>query len=271
MKKSVIGGLAAGIMLAVGSGASAVAVEDGKSDLAVLHGIPGLTVDVYVNNALTLDDFAPGDLAGPLSLDPGDYEVAITASDAADASSPVLGPITISLAANMSYTAVAHLDASGDPTVGLFTNDNSATAAGEGRLTVRHVAAAPAVDILADGAAVFTGLENPDEVMADLPVGTYSAAVALEGTTDPVIGPAPVTLTEGVNTIVYAWGSAGDGSLALAVQNVDTMMNAPGGVFAGSAPLSGSQNDLPVGLIVLAGLALVGAGIAGRAVVISRR
>ncbi len=271
MRKSVIGGLAAGIMLAVGSGASAVAVEDGKSDLSVLHGIPDLTVDVYVNDALTLDDFAPSDLAGPLSLDPGDYEVAIRASDAEATDAPLLGPITITLAADMSYTAVAHLDAAAAPTVSLFTNDISATSAGEGRLTVRHVAAAPAVDILADGSAVFTGLENPDEVKADLPVGTYSAAVAVAGTTDPVIGPAPVTIDEGVNTIVYAWGNVGEDSLALAVQTVDTTMSAPSGVPAGSAPMSSDGGSVPIGLIVVAGLALVGAGFAGRVAVTSRR
>lgn len=140
MKKLAITGLAVGVLLAAGASAPAMAVDSGKSDLSVLHGVPGLTVDVYVNGVNTLDD-----------------------------SAPVLGPIDITLAADMSYTAVAHLDAAAAPTVSLFTNDISATAAGEGRLTVRHVAAAPAVDILADGSAVFTSLENPDEVMADLP------------------------------------------------------------------------------------------------------
>ncbi|GAA4376405.1 hypothetical protein GCM10023152_21340 [Agromyces bauzanensis] len=46
------------------------------------------------NDEPTLDDFAPGDLAGPLELPAGTYTVAITAADAADASSPAIGPIT---------------------------------------------------------------------------------------------------------------------------------------------------------------------------------
>ena len=39
--------------------------------LSVLHGVPGLTVDVWVDGKLTLDDFEPGTLAGPLKLDDG--------------------------------------------------------------------------------------------------------------------------------------------------------------------------------------------------------
>lgn len=269
MRKSAITGLAVGVALAAGASLPAAAVDSGKSDLSVLHGIPGLTVDVYVNGVNTLDDFAPGTLAGPLSLDPGVYTVAITASDAVDDSAPVLGPIDITLAADMSYTAVAHLKADDSPTVSLFTNDISATAAGEGRLTVRHVAGAPAVDVLANGAVAFPNLTNPNEAMADLPVATYSAAVNLEGTDTTVIGPVDVTLAEGVNTIVYAWGSAADENLTVAVQTVDTMMGAPAGVTAGNAPLN-NDSSLPIGLIALAGLALVGAGVAGR-VAISRR
>ena len=270
MRKSVIAGLATGVMLVGIAGAPALAAEPGQAELSVLHGVPATTVDVYVNGALTLDDFAPGTLTDPIALPPGDYTVALTAPDAADDSAPIIPAVTVTLAADMSYTAVAHLDAGGAPMLSLFTNDTSATASGEGRLTVRHVAAAPAVDILADGAAAFTNLENPNEVMADLPVATYSAAVALTGTTDPVIGPADVPITEGVNTIVYAWGSAADANLALAVQTVDTDMGAPSGVSAGTAPVP-MNNAAPIALIVVAALALAGAGLATRAAVTSRR
>ena len=55
----------------------------------------------------------------------------------------------------------------------------------------------PAVDVLAGGEPVFTRPHNPNEAKADLPAGTVSAAVALAGTTDPVIGPADVPVTEG--------------------------------------------------------------------------
>ena len=145
MKKTLIAGIGAGALVALGAVAPATAAE-GNAMLSVLHGVPDLTVDVYVNDELTLDDFAPGDLAGPLELPAGTYSVAITASDAADASSPAIGPVDLPLDAGGNYTAVAHLDAEGTPTATLFTNDVSDIAAGQGRLTVRHTAAAPAVD-----------------------------------------------------------------------------------------------------------------------------
>jgi hypothetical protein len=236
MKKILIAGIGAGALVALGAVAPATAAEDAAM-LSVLHGVPDLTVDVYVNDELTLDDFAPGDLAGPLELPAGTYSVAITAADAADASSPAIGPVDLPLDAGGNYTAVAHLDAEGNPTATLFTNNVSDIPAGQGRLTVRHTAAAPAVDVLAGGQAVVTNLSNPSEQTLDLAPGTVSAAVAATGTTEPVIGPADVTVAEGALTIVYAWGSLEDENLALAVQNVTGMHSSPGGVPAGSAGL----------------------------------
>jgi hypothetical protein len=236
MRKTLIVGVAAGALVALAGIAPANAADD-VAQLSVLHGVPGLTVDVYVNGDLTLDNFEPGDLAGPLELAPGTYTVAITASDATDASSPAIGPVDLPLEGGKNYTAVAHLDAAGTPTATLFTNDISTVGAGEGRLTVRHVAAAPAVDILAGGTPVITNLTNPNESLLTLPAGTVSASVAATGTTDPVIGPADVNVAEGTNTIVYAWGSLADANLALAVQTIDGLHSNPDGVPAGSAGL----------------------------------
>ncbi len=278
MRKSLIASVAAGTVLAAFIAAPAFSVEEGTTELSVLHGIPDLTVDVYVNGELTLDDFAPGDLAGPLVLDPGTYTVAITAADAMDDSAPVLGLIDLPLEDGMSYTAAAHLLADGTPTASLFTNDISETADSEGRLTVRHAAAAPAVDIWVNGDVLFPGLENPNEVMGDVPADTYEAAVSLAGTETVVLGPADVPIEAGVNTIVYAWGSAEAGNLALAIQTVATTPAAP--VMEESAPVAseepaaeevvddeeGSDNTA---LIIAIVAALAAAGVVG--VVVAKR
>ena len=266
MRTRLLAGSVAGLALVL-AGALPASAAEGDASLSVLHGVPGLTVDVWVNGERTLDDFEPGDLAGPLMLKPGTYTVAITASDAADDSAPAIGPVDLPLAANMSYTAVAHLMADGTPTATLFTNDISTTKAGEGRLTVRHVAAAPAVDILAGGTPVITNLENPKESILNLAAGTVPAAVAATGTTDPVIGPADVAVKEGVNTIVYAWGSLADSNLALAVQTIDGLHSAPAGVPSGELGLADQSST--TALWMIAGVMLVAVG--GAAVAARRR
>ncbi|MEO8282809.1 MAG: DUF4397 domain-containing protein, partial [Pseudarthrobacter sp.] len=69
---------------------------------------------------------------------------------------------------------------------------------------------------------VIEGLTNPDEETLTLAAGTVSASVAAAGTTVPLIGPADVQVTEGKNTIVYAWGSLAENTLGVAVQVVDS-------------------------------------------------
>jgi hypothetical protein len=266
VRTRILSGAAIGAIALVTVASPAVAATDGAK-LSVLHGIPGLTVDVYVDNALTLDDFEPGDLAGPLDLPAGTYSVAITAADAPDASNPAIGPIDLTLAAGGNYTAVAHLTEAGQPGATLFSNDISRTAAGEGRLTVRHTAAAPAVDVLAGGSAVISGLSNPNEKVLNLPAGTVSAFVAAAGTTQPVIGPSDVNVAEGANTIVYAWGSLQSGNLALAVQTIEGLHSAPGGIPAGSAGLAAEGNSSALWF----GLAGVLALLAGTVLLVRRR
>ena len=256
MRKILSIGIAAGALIALVGVTPATAAE-GDAKLSVFHGVPGQTVDVYVNGDLTLDNFEPGDLAGPLELAPGTYTVAITDSAAANASMPIIGPVDLDLAANMNYTAVAHLDAAGAATATLFTNDISTLAAGEGRLTVRHVAAAPAVDVLAGGTPVITNLVNPDESLLTLPAGTISASVAATGTTAPVIGPADVNVAEGVNTIVYAWGSLTGTSLALGVQTITGLHSTPDSIPAGEAGLAATNQPTDPAALWLGGSTLV--------------
>lgn len=252
--------LSLGLTLA-GTAAPAMAAptDDGGGGamLSVLHGVPELTVDVYVNGEPTLDDFAPGELAGPLEVPAGEHEITITAADAEDDSEPVIGPVTVTLEDGGNYTAAAHLDADGQPTATAFANDTTALEAGQGRLTVRHIAAAPAVDVWANGDVAVEGLENPNEESLAVPASTVEAAVSLAGETDPVLGPEDVEVTEGAATIVYAWGSAEDGSLALATQTVTGMDSAPGGVPTGNTQVPAGQQAtwLVLGAGALAALA----------------
>jgi len=259
MRARLLAGTVAGALVALGLAAGPASAAD-DAQLSVFHGVPGLTVDVYVDGKLTLDDFKPGKMAGPLDLPAGTYTVAITAADAKDDSKPAIGPVDLKLAAGKNYTAVAHLGTDGKPTATLFTNDTSTTKAGQGRITVRHVANAPAVDVLAGKDAVISGLENPDEKVLDLPAGTVSASVVAAGTTKPaLLGPAAVKVTEGTNTILYAWGdaTADPSTLALATQMIDGLHGNPSGVQAGELGLA-ADHDAPAWPYALGALAVLG-------------
>ena len=74
---------------------------------------------------------------------------------------------SVALPAGANASLVANLDATGTPVLNTFVNDTAAAAPGEGRVVVRHTAAAPAVDVLANGTPVFTDLTNPNSVQAD--------------------------------------------------------------------------------------------------------
>ncbi len=174
----------------------------------------------------------------------------------------MIGPVTVTLAAGGNYTATANLDAEGSPTANFYTNDVSTVEAGKSRLTVRHTAAAPAVDVLAGGAPVVENLSNPGEATLTTDPGTIAAAVAATGTTAPVIGPADLTLAEGTATIVYAWGSLEAGNLALATQVIEGLHSDPSavpGAQAGPAAQDNTGTILgagAVGLVLLSGAAV---------------
>lgn len=256
MRRALAATAAGGLALATAFLGAASASAADTAAVYVVHGIPDTPVDVYVNGALTLDDFQPETVAGPLDLAPGTYDVAITLADATDASSPLL-TAKADLAAGDNVSLVANLDASGNPTVNPFVNDVSTVAAGQSRVVVRHVAAAPAVDVRAGGAVVLSDVTNPNAGSLTVPAGTVSADVTLAGTDTVVIGPADLTLAEGTATFVHAVGSAEAGTLGLVSFTVSGLHSAPGGVPAGTGP-SGNAWAVPVaGLVLAGGLALL--------------
>ena len=249
----------AGIIAAAGllAGTGVAAAEE-TGTVHVVHGIPGLTVDVWVDGAVALDDFAPLTAQGPIRLPAGEHEIAITAADAADASDPILSA-TAAVPAGGAVSLVAHLSESGDPTVSPFVDDFSAVPAGQARLVVRHTAAAPAVDVRAGGEVVLSDVTNGAQGALVVPAGTVSADVVLAGTDTVALGPADLTLAEGTVTVVHAVGSAEDGTLGLVSFVAEGMSSAPTGVPAGEGP---AQLLPTVALVaaLLAGLGLVVVG-----------
>lgn len=236
---------------------SAAGAQD-AARIHLIHGIPDTNVDVAAGGDVVIPDFAFGDtqdlssfagqtLPGVQVLLAGTDTVAI---DVGDLALPDTGNIT----------AIAHLDGEGTPTVSIFSNDTSEIAAGNGRLVVRHTAAAPAVDILANGDVAFANVPNGDEGSADLPTGTISASVVPAGATEPVvIGPADLPIAEGTSLVVYAVGSLDDGTLTVLTEAIEGLGALPAAVNTGNSPVS-DGGSTPIALIAagLVGVALVG-------------
>jgi hypothetical protein len=226
----------------------------------LIHGIPGVDVDVEAGGENVFEGFSFRDtqdlsalagetLTGLKVKAAGTDDVAIDAGD-------------VALPASGNYSVIAHLGADGTPTLGVFENDTSTIEAGNGRLIVRHTAAAPAVDVKANGDVAFSNLTNGNEAKADLPAGTISAEVVPTGADEPVvIGPADLPINDGEALIVFAVGSLDDGTVDVITESITGLGSAPSAVPTGDSPVEAAGSGLPVGLtlLVLGGLAL-GAG-----------
>jgi hypothetical protein len=230
--------------LALGVSAPALAEQQDQAMVSVFHGIPGMTVDVYANGDELIGDFKPGTVTDPESLDAGTYDIKIFEAGKDPGGTPALEK-KIEVPEGANATVAAHLSADGTPELDAFTNDVSQVEAGKARLAVRHVAAAPAVDVRAGGQPVFGNLTNPKEATAEVDAGTLDTDVVLAGTDTVAIGPADLKLGEGTSTVVYAWGSADDKNLALATQTFSGTASSPRGVPAGGgAAVAPNSSDL---------------------------
>jgi hypothetical protein len=194
----------------------------------VTHGIPGANgfpVDISVSGPGGIRACLPAvtftTVAGPWSVPPGTYTVAISpANRRACSAAPVLGPVDIPFEAGEDAAIVAHLTAAGQPTAGKYAVDLRPAGFGKARVNVFHLAAAPAVDISVtrgDRTALeLTDVENGDSAAAGFRPGAYEVSIAPAGDPTPVFGPVSLRLRPFVAYLVFAIGSLGDGSFTLA-------------------------------------------------------
>ncbi len=256
---------AAALGLAPLAGAAAFAPAATAADTAkvtVVHGIPKLDVDVYVDGKVALEDFAFKTVTPEISLPVGTRKIDIRPAGAAATSKPVLST-SATLTSGLNATIVANLTADGKPTTTTFVNPTTSLPADKGRIVVRHVAAAPAVDILVEDEPLLEDLANGKEAsVISNGGGKYNLSVAAAGTKTSVLGPLPVTAVSGKTIVAYAVGSLADKNLAAVVQTYSVSAQAPHSVPAGEGSTS---NFGPASLALVGGL-----GVAGLALAASR-
>ncbi|MEL6891068.1 MAG: DUF4397 domain-containing protein [Actinomycetota bacterium] len=230
MKRVLVGAAA----VAATTMAVPTAEAQSETEIMLLHGIPGVEVDLAVDGAVVIPGFAPGDMqdltpfAGQ-TLENLEVRVAGTEDVA-------IGPVAeFAVPESGAWTVVAHLDAEGTPTITPFENDASPTADGEGRLTVRHAAAAPAVDLVVGDARPIEGAENGASADLALPAGEIAGAQIAPAGGDPIADVPTVNLGAGTNLIVYAVGSLEDETFTFYTQEREV------GVEAGAADAEDSD------------------------------
>lgn len=239
------------VILAGGSSAKARA----SSSVTIVHGLPRFTADVYVNGELLLSGFKAESTTDPLTLEEGEYDIAIRDVGSAPDSEPALQDV-ITLGGGLNVSVVAHLDEAGSPALTVFDNDMSEIPAGESRLVLRHQAAAPAVDVLSDGETLISDVASGGEAEADLAVATHEVGVALSGGGEEVVAPTSLQFEEGTAQVVYLIGSSEDDTIDLMVQTVSGLQSAPSGVATGDGGLAESP-----GFPVWAAILMVGAAV----------
>lgn len=256
MRKLRLTVLAALLALVPALGAMA---QETQGEVIVVHGVPDLTVDVYVNEELTLEDFQYGDVAGPLALPEGSYDLAVYAADADPASEDPALSGSADLPAGAVATIAAYLEEGGTPTLGVFVENNGAIDAGNARVTARHLADFGAVDVLANDAPLFEGVTNGQGGDADVPADTYNVKITAAGDAETVAFDADVALEEGTNTIAYAIGSVADGNFQVATAAITGLGDTPEGVPTGDAGLAATPHAAIWAILaVLSVSALVG-------------
>jgi len=221
--------LAAGLALGSAGTAGAVSQNSGgggqapMANLNLVHGIPGLKVDIYVvknfniSQVKELRNVTFGTAADlntdlPGFVTPGLYVIDIV-GHGGNPFKPVLLASTY-LAAGQSKTAVAYVSAStggtaGTPKLTVFTNDVKTTS-GKARVTVTHAAVAPTVGVCADGTVpLVPAFSNGQQASAVVPAGAYSVTVTAPNDCSTVLaGPiGPVSLKANTTTLAYAIGT----------------------------------------------------------------
>lgn len=171
-----------------------VAAQDDTTFVRVAYLVPdGPPVDLYVTPTGTSDigvllaTLSPAQVTDYLAAPSGDYEVTVTVQGDLE---PIFGPIAVTLLPG-EYLTVATIGTGASSTVELvaFREDLGNVGEGNAHISILHaIEGAPAVDVLADGIPLLTGLTYAGR---DAELGGALIPSEAEFSTDPT--PAPLT------------------------------------------------------------------------------
>lgn len=233
---------------------SAVTAQEAVgAEIIVVHGVPGLEVDVLVDGTAAITGFEFGEVVRT-TLPAGEYTFAVAATGT---TTPIL-ETDATLGAGLSATIAAFLDTAGDPQLRAFVNENGASG-----IQPFHLADFGPVDILSGTSTVLGPVTNGQTARIDVPGGTTVADVGIGAA--PAGGVAALTLGDvAVRTnelvLVYAIGPDTGATLPTVVTsttNVGGVRVIPSG--EGDAPVTPNLIALALALAATGGLLVAAA------------
>ena len=183
----------------------------------VIHGIPGLdlgldpalSVDVWVNDAPAIQGFEFEDIAGPLSLPAGTYNIKIALAGTTDA----VIEADVPFYEHELAVVIAHLTEEGGITASKFSYDKSPTPGHDARFYFHHLAAAPSVDASAyrvfgaqDPMFRVDDLSNGDKFMVEVSPKDWKFSLGPTGTGIELVSK-KANLRKANGYLLYAVGS----------------------------------------------------------------
>jgi len=219
---------------------AAAAAEHGVAEIVVVHGVPGLEVDVLVNGTAAITGFKFGDVVRT-TVPAGDYTFAVAATGT---TTPILS-VESTLVAGISATIAAFLDANGAPQLRAFPNESSATG-----IQPFHLANFGPVDILSGTNTVLGPVFNGQTARIDVPGGATVASVGIGAAATGVaaIELGDITVPAGKLILAYAIGpDTGDTLPTIKTQVIDV-----GVVTAVPSGTGGQTVMLPMALLAVA-------------------
>ena len=199
---------------------------DAASRVFVIHGVPGVPVDVYASPSggavpvtPTIAAFQPKQIVG-VTVGPATFDIRFfVAGSNPQTATPVIAVLGAAIPDNVELSIVAHLSGAGTPTATIYRNDNTPVRAGWARVSVRHTAAAPAVALTAGGLPKLA-LSNPLFGDLEVPAGSTPLQLVVPFTSTAITPPATLSLASATRYFVYAIGSAAGGTLDFILQAV---------------------------------------------------
>ncbi len=249
--------------LPLGAAMTAASASQDRPSVSLIHGLPGFTADIYLDDELLLDGFRPTEATDPMKLNAGTYDVDIRELGAPADSEPVLSD-SLTLRQGEHISVVAGLDPDGDPTLTAFPNDFKDVDAGDARLVVRAVADAGPITAFVDGSKIGAAADQGDDVHEVLPASAHTLLIESRG--ERLAPSSNLRLQEGTATVVYVIGSADDGSIELMTEIVGGLSSPPSGVLTGTGGLADQRHAN----LLAAALTLVVASVIARRVVVRR-